>query len=61
VVLELKVAEPDEQTLEQALDEGEAQMKAKNYGAELSAQGVGSLVGLVLAFDGKVVRVRRVF
>ncbi len=61
VVLELKVAKPKRKTLEQALDEGEAQMKAKNYGAELGAQGVGSLVGLVLAFDGKVVQVRRVF
>ncbi len=60
VVLELKVAKPKRKTLEQALDEGEAQMKAKNYGAELSAQGAGSGVGLVVAFDGKTVRVRRV-
>jgi hypothetical protein len=46
--------------LEQALDEGEAQIKEKKYGAELEAQGVGSLIALVVAFDGKTVRVRRV-
>ena len=60
VVLELKVAEPEEQTLEQALDEGEAQIQGKSYAAELEAQGVGSLIALVVAFDGKTVRVRRV-
>ena len=59
VVLELKVAEPDEQTLEEALDEGEAQMKGKNYETELKAQGAGSVAGLVVAFDGKKVKVRR--
>ena len=60
VVLELKVARPKRKTLDQALDEGEAQIKEKKYGAELEAQGVGSLIALVVAFDGKTVRVRRV-
>ncbi len=60
VVLELKVAKPGRKTLEQALEEGETQMKGKNYGAELAAQGAGAVVGLVVAFDGKDVRAKRV-
>ena len=58
VVLELKVAKAGKKTLEQALDEGVAQLRERDYGAELRAAGAGSVFGLAVAFDGKVVKVR---
>ncbi len=60
VVLELKAADPGEHSLDQMLDEGEAQLRGKNYVSELLAAGVSAVVALVLAFDGKTVRVRKV-
>ena len=57
-VLELKVARPGKKTLEQALEEGLAQIAAKDYGAELRAAGASPVYGFAVAFDGKTVRVR---
>ncbi|MFO0589417.1 MAG: AAA family ATPase [Polyangiaceae bacterium] len=58
VVLELKVAKPGKKTLEQALDEGLAQLRTGEYDAELRAAGASPVHRLAVAFDGKVVRVR---
>jgi hypothetical protein len=58
VVLELKVARPARKTLEQALDEGIRQLGDNDYQAELRAAGAQPLHALVVAFDGKDVRVR---
>jgi hypothetical protein len=58
VVLELKVASPGEKTLEQALEEGLSQLAGKEYDAELRGAGAEPVHGLVVAFDGKDVRVR---
>jgi hypothetical protein len=60
VVLELKVARAGKKTLEQALEEGVAQLRGRDYGAELAAGGAGVVHGMAVAFDGKVVRVRGV-
>lgn len=57
VVLELKVAKPGKKTLEQALEEGLTQLRAKDYGAELRAGGALPVHGFAVAFDGKEVRV----
>ncbi|WP_428261332.1 AAA family ATPase [Haliangium sp.] len=57
-VLELKVARPGEKTLDAALDEGLAQLAAKDYAAELRAVGAEPVHGFAVAFDGKEVRVR---
>jgi hypothetical protein len=57
VVLELKVARGGK-TLEQALEEGWAQAQRLDYAAELRAVGAAPVHVLVVAFDGKVVRVR---
>jgi Predicted AAA-ATPase/PD-(D/E)XK nuclease superfamily len=59
-VLELKVARAGRKTLEQALEEGVAQLRGRDYGAEVRAGGAGEVVGMAVAFDGKVVRVRGV-
>ncbi|WP_437752519.1 AAA family ATPase [Sorangium sp. So ce1389] len=58
VVLELKVAR-GKRTLEQALDDGIEQVRGKDYAAELRAAGADPFHVLVIAFDGKEVRVRR--
>ena len=58
VVLELKVARPGKKTLEQALEEGLAQLLANDYGAELQAGGAAPVHAFAVAFDGKEVRVR---
>ncbi|MBK8251762.1 MAG: AAA family ATPase [Polyangiaceae bacterium] len=60
VVLELKVAKPAKKTLEQALDEGIAQLQTGSYDAELRAAGATPVHRFAVAFDGKVVRVRLV-
>jgi hypothetical protein len=57
VVLELKIARTKGKTLAGALREGVAQMRAKDYAAELHASGAGQVHALVVAFDGKRVRV----
>jgi Predicted AAA-ATPase/PD-(D/E)XK nuclease superfamily len=57
VVLELKVARGGK-TLEQALEEGLAQAQRLDYAAELRTVGAAPVHVLVVAFDGKVVRVR---
>jgi hypothetical protein len=57
-VLELKIAQPGKKTLDQALDEGAAQLIKKEYKGELSAVGADPIHALVIAFDGKDVRVR---
>jgi hypothetical protein len=58
VVLELKVARAGKKTLEQALEEGLAQIGTKGYAAELRAAGASPIHAFAVAFDGKVVRVR---
>jgi hypothetical protein len=58
VVLELKVARPGKKTLDQALDEGLRQLDEHDYQAELRAAGAAPIHALVVAFDGKEVRVR---
>jgi hypothetical protein len=58
VVLELKVAKPGKKTLDQALEEGLAQLVANDYGAELRAGGAAPVHAFAVAFDGKEVRVR---
>lgn len=58
VVLELKVAKAGKKTLEQALEEGLAQMKRRDYAAELRAAGAAPVHAFAVAFDGKTVRVR---
>lgn len=60
VVLELKVAKPPRRTMEQVLEEGATQLQEKAYGAELRAAGATPVHAFVVAFDGKIVRVRRV-
>ena len=60
VVLELKVARPGRKTLEQALEEGTAQIQANDYTAELRAEGAAPVHAFAVAFDGKEVRVRGV-
>jgi hypothetical protein len=59
VVLELKMARAKGKTLAGALREGIAQMRANDYAAELHAAGAGQVHALVVAFDGKRVRVER--
>ena len=58
VILELKIARPGRKTLEQALDEGLAQMQQQGYAAELEAAGASPIHAFAVAFDGKEVRVR---
>ena len=58
VVLELKVAR-GKKTLDEALDEGAEQARVKDYAAELVAAGADPVHVLVIAFDGKEIRVRR--
>ncbi|AGP38879.1 hypothetical protein BE04_02785 [Sorangium cellulosum] len=58
LVLELKVAR-GKRTLEQALDDGIEQVRGKDYAAELRAAGADPVHVLVIAFDGKQLRVRR--
>jgi hypothetical protein len=58
VVMELKVARPGKKTLDQALDEGTRQLADNDYQAELRAAGATPIHALVIAFDGKDVRVR---
>jgi len=57
VVLELKMAEPGEKTLERALREGLEQIRNNDYRAELRAAGAEPVHALAVAFDGKRVRV----
>jgi hypothetical protein len=56
-VLELKVAKPGKKTLEQALAEGIAQIRERDYASELHAAGASPVHGFAVAFDGKQVRV----
>ena len=58
-VLELKVARPGKQTLEQALAEGVAQIQQRDYASELRAAGANPVHGFAVAFDGKHVRTAR--
>lgn len=59
-VLELKVARPGKKTLEQALAEGAAQIRERDYARELLAAGVSLVHAFAVAFDGKAVRVQGV-
>jgi hypothetical protein len=56
-VLELKVV-GRRKTKEQALEEGLAQIRAHDYGAELRAAGASAVHAFAVAFDGKDVWVR---
>ncbi len=56
VVMELKSAGP-KKSLRRALDEGHAQLHKNDYLAELRAAGVEKMHALVIAFNGKKVRV----
>ncbi|MEZ4293964.1 MAG: AAA family ATPase [Polyangiaceae bacterium] len=58
VVMELKVARAGRKTLEQALEEGVAQIESGDYEAELRAAGAATVRAFAVAFDGKQVRVR---
>jgi hypothetical protein len=58
VVLELKVVKPGVKTLDAALDEGLAQIRDRDYAAELRAAGASPVHAFAVAFDGKHVRVR---
>lgn len=57
VVLELEVAR-SRAGLKRALEEGMRQIEEKGYAAELVAAGVSPVRCVVVAFDGKVVRVK---
>ena len=57
VILELKIAGKKGKTMAAALREGRAQIRKGNYEAELRAAGVEPVHALVVAFDGKKVRV----
>jgi hypothetical protein len=57
VVLELKLARPKGKTMARALLEGREQIEKGDYRAELRAAGVEPVHALVVAFDGKKVRV----
>ena len=57
VVLELKVAR-SKAGLARALGEGMAQIRKMGYAAELTSAGVSPVRCVVVAFDGKAVRVR---
>jgi hypothetical protein len=59
-VLELKVAKAGKKTIEQALAEGAAQIRERDYPSELRAAGVTPAYAFAVAFDGKTVRVERV-
>lgn len=56
IVLELKSAR-EKKTLKQALAEGHPQLQASDYRAELRAAGIETIHAMVIAFDGKNVRV----
>lgn len=56
-VLELKVARPGKKTLDEALAEGVAQIRERDYGSELRAAGASPVHAFAVAFDGKEVRV----
>ena len=58
VVLELKVVRPGVKTPEAALDEGLAQIRDRDYAAELRAAGASPAQAFAVTFDGKLVRVR---
>jgi hypothetical protein len=57
VVLELKVARPGKKTLDEALAEGVAQIRERDYASELLAAGASPVHAFAVAFDGKVARV----
>jgi hypothetical protein len=56
-VLELKVARAGKKTLEEALAEGVAQIRERDYASELYAGGASPVHAFAVAFDGKEVRV----
>ena len=56
-VLELKVAKPGKKTLDEALAEGAAQIRERDYASELEAAGASPVHAFAVAFDGKEVRV----
>jgi hypothetical protein len=56
-VLELKVARPGKKTLDEALAEGVAQIRDRDYASELRAAGASPVHAFAVAFDGKDVRV----
>jgi hypothetical protein len=56
-VLELKVAKPGKKTLDEALAEGAAQIRDRDYASELRAAGASPVHAFAVAFDGKDVRV----
>lgn len=58
VVLELKVARKG-RSLDKAVADGLAQLEARDYATELRAVGAEPIVGFVVAFDGREVRVVR--
>lgn len=57
VVLELKSARRKQRTIARALQEGHEQFAQHNYAGELRASGVETVHSLVVAFDGKRVKV----
>jgi len=56
IILELKAAR-HKKTLKQALAEGHDQLQANDYQAQLRAAGVETIHAMVIAFDGKKVKV----
>ena len=52
------MARRGKKTMEQALAEGAAQIRNGGYAEELAAAGVAPVHALVVAFDGKRVKVR---
>ncbi len=58
-VLELKVARAGKKTPKKALEEGLAQIRSRDYTAELRARGAAPIYAFAVAFDGKRVWVER--
>jgi hypothetical protein len=56
-VLELKVAKAGTRTLDEALAEGAAQIRDRDYASELRAAGASPVHAFAVAFDGRDVRV----
>lgn len=57
VILELKAARKGQRTMTQALKDGLKQLDENDYAAELRAAGVEKIHEMVIAFDGKQVKV----
>jgi hypothetical protein len=60
IIIEFKKVDPEDETLQTAVDKAMKQIEDRNYASELHEIGIKKIVKLAIAFEGKKVLIKDV-